>query len=141
MALWKIEPTWKKSIIERIHYHKDDKTIIEETGWRWGEFTCETEGDEPPEINEGDDLYDCGYEVEMQYCDDGCWTEYEYEGFTEEEQEAMEEWLEENSFFDLESEGWFSGDTEMIISCEPSIELIEKTGDKKPEENKGSWPL
>ena len=127
MAQWKIEPSWKKSIIERIHYHKDDKTIIEETGWRWGEFTCETEDDNPPEINEGDDLYACGYDVEMQYCDDGCWTEYEFEGFTEEEEEKMQEWLEENSIFDLEGEGWYSSDTEMLITCEPVIELVSET--------------
>jgi len=126
MALWKIEPSWKKSLAERIHYHKDDKTIIIETGWRWGEFTCETEGDEPPVIEEGTDLYDCGYDVELQYCDDGCWEEREFEGFTEEEEEAMNEWLDENSSFDLEEEGWDFGDTEMIITCDPLIELIKE---------------
>ena len=106
---------------------KDGKEIVEETGWRWGEFTCTTEDDNPPEINEGDDLFDCGYEMEMQYCDDGCWTEYEFEGFTEEEEEQMRVYLEDNSFFDLEGEGWISSDTEMIMSCEPSIELISET--------------
>jgi hypothetical protein len=126
MALWKIEPSWKKSLAERIHFHKDDKTIIIETGWRWGEFTCETEGDEPPVIEEGTDLYDCGYDVELQYCDDGCWEEREFEGFTEEEEEAMNEWLDENSSFDLEEEGWDFGDTEMIITCDPLIELIKE---------------
>ena len=125
MTTWKIEPTYKKSIIERIHYCRDGKEIIEETGWRWGEFTCETEDDNPPVINEGDDLYSCGYDVEMQYCDDGCWTEYEFEGFTEEEEEEMREWLEDNSFFELEEDGWISGDTEMIIGCEPEITQIE----------------
>jgi hypothetical protein len=126
MALWKIEPSWKKSLAERMHYHKDDKTIIIETGWRWGEFTCETEGDEPPVIEEGADLYDCGYDVEMQYCDDGCWEEREFDGLTEEEEEAMNEWLDENSWLDLEEEGWTMGDTEMIITCDPLIELIEE---------------
>ena len=29
MALWKIEPTWKKSVIERTYMYKDDKEIIE----------------------------------------------------------------------------------------------------------------
>ena len=125
MAIWNIQPTWKKSLRERIHYTKDDKTIIVETGWRWGEFTCETEGDEPPVIKEGVDLYSQGYDVEMQECFDGCWQEYEFEGFTEEEEEAMNEWLEENSFLDLESEGWSFGDTEMILACEPSIEKVE----------------
>ena len=142
MALWKIEPSYKKSLIERIHYHKDGKEIIEETGWRWGEFTCETEDDEPPVIEEGTDLFDCDYEVELQYCDDGCWTEYEFEGFTEEEEQEMNEWLEENSFFELEEDGWISGDTEMIISCEPTIEMLEPTGEKEEpiDDGKPKWP-
>jgi hypothetical protein len=125
MATWKIEPTWKKSLIERMHYHKDDKTITIETGWRWGEFTCETEDDEPPEINAGDDLYSCGYDVEMQECTDGCWEEHEFEGFTEDEEEEMREWLDENSWMDLEEEGWSQGDCEMIMSCDPSIEKVD----------------
>ena len=126
MTTWKIEPTYKKSIIERIHYCRDGKEIIEETGWRWGEFTCETEDDNPPVINEGDDLYSCGYDVEMQYCDDGCWTEYEFVGFTDDEEEEMQAWLEENSFFELEEDGWISGDTEMIMNCDAAIERIDE---------------
>ena len=125
MATWKIQPTWKKSLIERSFYDKDGKTIIVETGWRWGEFTCETEDDNPPEIEAGDDLYSCGYDVEMQECTDGCWEEYEFQGFTEDEEEEMREWLDENSYLDLEEEGWIPSDTEMIIDCEPSIERID----------------
>ena len=30
MALWKIEPTWKKSIREVMYFHKDDKRITVE---------------------------------------------------------------------------------------------------------------
>lgn len=126
MAIWKIEPTWKKSVIERNYFDKDGKTIIVETGWRWGEFTCETEGDDPPIIKENIDLYSQGYDVEMQECFDGCWEDYEFEGFTEEEEEKMREWLEENSFLDLEEEGWTNGDCEMILACEPEITKIEE---------------
>jgi hypothetical protein len=124
MALWKIEPTWKKSLAERSHYTKDDKEIIIETGWRWGEFTIETEDDTPPVLEEGVDLFNCDYEVEMQYCDDGCWEDREFYGMSEEEIAEMEEWLDENSWLDLEEEGWIPSDNEMIMSCEPSIELI-----------------
>ena len=126
MAVWKIEPTWKKSLAERSHYTKDDKEIIIETGWRWGEFIIETEDDEPPVLEEGVDLFDCDYEVEMQYCDDGCWEEREFFGFTDEEEEAMNEWLDENSWLDLEEEGWTPSENEMIMSCEPSIEKVEE---------------
>jgi hypothetical protein len=125
MAVWKIEPTWKKSLAERSHYTKDDKQIIIETGWRWGEFIIETEDDEPPVLEEGVDLFNCDYEVEMQYCDDGCWEEREFYGFTDEEEEAMNEWLDENSWLDLEEEGWTPSENEMIMSCEPSIEKVE----------------
>ena len=125
MALWKIEPTYKKSVIERTTMYKDNKQITEEIGWRWGEFTCETEDDNPPVIEQGVDLYSQGYDVEMQECFDGCWQDYEFEGFTEEEEEKMQEFLDENSFSDLESEGWMFGDTEMILACEPSIEKLE----------------
>ena len=126
MALWKIQPTWKKSLIERIHYHKDDKEIICETGWRRGEFSCETEDDNPPVIKEGTDLFDCDYDIEMQETSDGCWTEYEFDGFTEEEEDEMREWLEENSFFDLEEDGWIPGDCEMIMDCPAEIEKLEE---------------
>ena len=125
MATWSIKPIWKKSIIERIHYHKDGKEIIEETGWRWGEFTCETEDDNPPLIEEGTDLFNCDYEVEMQETFDGCWEEREFYGFTEEEEEAMIEWLDENSAWDLEEEGWIQSECEMIMDCDPSIEKLE----------------
>jgi hypothetical protein len=125
MALWKIEPTWKKSLIERMHFHKDDKTIVVETGWRWGEFTCETEDDNPPLIEAGTDLFNCDYLVEMQETTDGCWEEREFYGFTDEEEEAMTEWLDENSAWDLEDAGWSQGDCEMIIDCDPSIEKLE----------------
>jgi hypothetical protein len=37
----------------------------------------------------------------------------------------MVEWLDENSWLDLEEDGWTQGDTEMIIACEPEIEKLE----------------
>jgi hypothetical protein len=126
MAEWSIKPTWKKSIIERIHYTKGKKKIVVETGWRWGEFTCETDTDEKPLIEAGDDLYDTQYNVELVECDDGCWTEYEFTNFTEKQEEKMREWLEENSSFDLEETGWVSTDTEMIIDCDPEIIRIDE---------------
>lgn len=126
MATWKIEPTWKKSLIERVYYDKDGKTIVVATGWRWGSFTIETEDDTPPVLQEGVDLFNCDYEVELQETFDGCWEEHEFYGFTEEEQEEMEQWLEENSAWDLEENGWCQSDTEMIMDCEPSIEKVEE---------------
>jgi hypothetical protein len=128
MALWKVEPTWKKSCIERETWHKDGQSITMETGWRWGEFIIETEGDEPPVIEEGIDLFNCDYEVVDWSTDDGCWCDYEYEGMTEEEIAEKQEWFDDgNSLWDLESDGWSQDDTEMIITCEVSIERVEDT--------------
>ena len=84
MATWTITPSMKKSLIERSYYHKDDNTIIIETGWRGGKFTCETEDDTPPDITEGTDLYNCDYEVELVETFDGCWEEHDTDECDEE---------------------------------------------------------
>lgn len=126
MATWTITPTMKKSIIERNYFHKDGNTFIVETGWRWGEFTCETEDDEPPVLEEGVDLYACEYEVELVETTDGCWETYDMDGCDAETVDWLEQFLDENSYLDLEERGWIAGDTEMIIDCEMDI---EKDGD------------
>ena len=125
MALWSIKPIWKKSIIERQHFHKGDNTVVIETGWRWGEFTVETEGDEPPVLEAGVDLYDCDYQVEMVETTDGCWEEHDMDDCDAETTEWLEEFLEENSYYDLEEHGWVPGDTEMIMDCDMLIEKLE----------------
>jgi hypothetical protein len=128
MALWKIEPSWKKSIIERMYYRKDGNQFMVETGWRWGEFTCETEDDNPPDIESGTNLYDCGYQVEMVEMTDGCWEEHDYDDCDEETTEWLENFFEEgNSWLDLEEHGWSQIDCECIIDCDPEIELISET--------------
>ena len=126
MALWKIEPTWKKSLIERMYFVKDGNKVVIETGWRWGEFTCETEDDNPPEIEAGADLWDCGYDVEMIEMNDGCWEEHDMDECDEETREWLEEFLEENSWMDLEEHGWTNTESECIIDCDPSIERIDE---------------
>ena len=73
MATWSVKPTWKKSIIERNYLTKDGNKVMIETGWRWGEFTVETDDDNPPNIESGVDIYDCGYESELVETSDGCW--------------------------------------------------------------------
>jgi hypothetical protein len=126
MALWSIKPTWKKSLIERNFYHKDGNTVIIETGWRWGEFTCETEDDNPPNISSGDDLWDCEYSVEMVETTDGCWEEHDMDGCDAETTEWLEEFFEEgNSWLDLEEHGWIQGESQMIIDCDPEFEKLE----------------
>ena len=142
MAVWSVKPQWKKSIIERQHLSKDGNEIIIETGWRWGEFHVTTEDDNPPNIEAGVDIYNCGYDAELVETNDGCWEEHDFDDCDEETQEWLEEFFEEgNSWLDLEEHGWTFDDCEMIIDCDLNIEMIEPTDDTPPkEESKGTWP-
>ena len=132
MAQWRIEPSWKKSIVERQYYHKGDNTVTIETGWRWGTFECETEDENVPEISAGDNLWDCGYDVELIETWDGCWEEHDMDECDEETREWLEEFFEENSWLDLEEEeGWNQGDNEMIIDCDPVFTRLDGPNEGK----------
>jgi hypothetical protein len=126
MATWLITPTWKKSIIERQYWRKDDNLIIEEIGWRWGSFHVYTDDDTPPNLEAGVDIFDCGYESEMIETSDGCWQEQDYDECDDDVREWVEEFLEEgNSVYELEELGWTCDETEMIIDCDMTIEKVE----------------
>lgn len=125
MARWKITPTWKKSIIERQYWDKDDMSLTHEIGWRWGEFFIETEGDDPPELESGVNMFDCGYECDDWSTDDGCWEDTDLDDMTDLQREVVELFLEENSIFDLEEDGWIMSECEMIIDCDLEIEKVE----------------
>jgi len=129
MATWKVEPTWKKSIIERAFWTKDGKTIINEIGWRWGEFYLETEGDEPPKLDEDTDYFnDSQFTIGDWSTDDGCSDENEFEGdWEDDELEEMEERLFSGdiSVYELEDEGWICTDSELYITCDVTIEKVE----------------
>jgi hypothetical protein len=146
MAVWSVKPQWKKSIIERQHWSKDDDRLVVETGWRWGEFHVTTEDDNPPDLKPGVDIYNCEYDAELYETTDGCWEEHDMDECSGETQEFLEEFLEENSVFDLEEHGWTCDDTEMIIDCEMDIEMIEPTDGEEPKDGetvapKASWPF
>lgn len=126
MATWKVTPTWKKSCVEKQYYTKDGMTIVQETGWRWGEFYIETEDDETPVLEEGVDIFSCDYDLQDWSTDDGCWEDIEYINVPEDEQERIQEFLDEgNSIYDLEEQGWIASDGEMFITCEMEIEKVE----------------
>ena len=42
-------------------------------------------------------------------------------------EEAMIEWLDENSAWELEENGWYQSECEMIMDCEPEITLVSET--------------
>jgi hypothetical protein len=125
MATWKVEPTWKKSVIERNYLTKGDNRVMIETGWRWGEFLVFTEDDNPPKIEAGVDIYGCEYETELVETTDGCWEDVDYDDCDEETTEWLEEFFEEgNSWLDLEENGWLQDECEMIIDCELKMTLL-----------------
>lgn len=125
MAKWKVEPTWKKSVIERNYITKDGNTVMVETGWRWGEFLVYTDDDNPPNIESGVDIYNCEYETELLETWDGCWEEIDYDDCDEEAEEWLQEFFDEgNSWLDLEEHGWVQDECEMIIDCDLKITRI-----------------
>lgn len=128
MATWKVEPTFKKSVIERNYLTKDDNTVMVETGWRWGEFLVYTDDDNPPNLSAGVDIYDCEYETELQETWDGCWEDVDYDDCDDETREWLEEFFEENSWLDLEEHGWMQDECEMIIDCDLKITRINDDG-------------
>ena len=127
MAEWIIHPSWKKSLIERNYLRKGDNIFMSETGWRWGSFSVETEDENVPNISAGDDLWDCGYDVELIETWDGCWDSQDIDDCDEETQQWLEEFFEEgNSIYELEEqEGWVQGDSEMILDCDPVFERVD----------------
>lgn len=127
MTTWKITPQYKKSVIERNYLIKDENRIMVETGWRWGEFHVHTEDDNPPVLESGVDIYNCGYESELVETDDGCWEDIDDSECDEETQEWLAEFFDEgNSWLDLEEHGWSQDECEMIIDCEMNIEKVEE---------------
>jgi hypothetical protein len=126
MATWSVKPNWKKSIIERQYWEKDGNIIMHEIGWRWGEFYVHTDDDEPPKLESGLDIFDCGYEAELVETSDGCWEETDYDDCDETVAEEVQAFLEDNSIYDLEELGWISTDCEMIIDCDMTIERVDE---------------
>lgn len=127
MATWKVEPTFKKSVIERNYMRKGDNVVMVETGWRWGEFLVFTDDDEPPKLEAGVDIYNCAYETELVETNDGCWEDHDFDDCDEETQTWLEEFFEEgNSWLDLEEHGWSQDECEMIIDCELEITKVEE---------------
>lgn len=125
MATWRVTPTWKKSVIERQTWTKKGVPgyIQHEIGWRWGEFFIETEDDKQPELEAGVNIFD--YSPDDWSTDDGCWEESDVDIGDEVERERLEEFIQDNSIFDLEEDGWIMEECEMIIDCDMNIEKVE----------------
>jgi len=118
MATWKIRNYHKKNAVERQFWTRDGVQIIRDEGYRWGEWTCES--DERPDIDLGNaDGYETmatDYDWEMVEMDDGCWVEWHWpDDMSEEERERIESIWDEQWYEGLEEDGWVNDDTEHWI--------------------------
>ena len=129
MAVWILKTLHKKSAVEKQFWCKDDKVIIREEGYRWGEFYCER--DEQPEIDldnaDGYNLSESDYDWELTSLDDGCWADWTFpDDMTEEEQAEIETAWDEDYFDGMEELGWTNNDTEYIL--QGPLELSDEDG-------------
>jgi len=145
MATWTVKTYHKKNVQEVEHWRqsKGQGKITVTNGFRWGEWTVETSDDNPPEFEfdyvpggngarDSINMLDCEVNniesCELVSMDDGgCWYDIEFEGLTLEEEEELEEFIEENSIYDLEDEGdWYNDETEWWIWG--PIEIRDESG-------------
>jgi hypothetical protein len=135
MAIWTVSTYYKKSCQEVEHWVRRDGPgkITVTNGFRRGEWTIETSDDNPPEfefdfVPGGDGKKDsidmCNCEVNniesvelVEMFDGGCWYDIEFEGLTPEQEEELQEFIDENSIYDLEDrdDSWYNDETEWWV--------------------------
>ena len=135
MALWTVSTYYKKSCQEVEHWVRrdGDGKLTVTNGFRYGEWSVETTDDNPPEfefteVPGGDgktdsiNMLDCEVNniesVELvEMFDGGCWYDLDFDDLTEEEEEEIREFIDENSVFELEDreDGWYNDETEWWI--------------------------
>ena len=125
MAWWKVSTTEKKSCEEREIWTKDGKTITRINGFRWGTFSVETSDDEEPEgiTAENEDVIDMYKHIgdniasiELDSMHDRWYGDYEFDGFTDEEEQEILEAMEDDYYDYLESNGWYNDETQAWLS-------------------------
>lgn len=121
MALWKITPIWKKSVVETQIWVKDGEPgyISHDIGWRDGEFFIESE--EEPDIDDDTNLLELSDDWSTN---DGNWEETDFDLENETLKEEVEEFLTENSIYDLEEQGWTMEECRIVIQGGMNIERV-----------------
>jgi hypothetical protein len=147
MATWTVKTYHKKNVQEVEHWvrREGEGRLTVTNGFRWGEWTVETSDDNPPEFEftevpggngarDSINMLDCEVNnienVELVSMDDGgCWYDIEYQGLTLEEEEELEEFIDENSVYELEDrdDSWYNDETEWWIWG--PIEIKNEAGD------------
>ena len=147
MATWTVSTYYKKSCQEVEHWVRREGAgrLTVTNGFRRGEWTVETSDDKPPEfeftfVPGGDgkkdsiNMLDCSYnnieDVELvEMFDGGCWYDIEFEDLSEEEEEELQEFIDENSIYDLEDreDAWYNDETEWWVWG--PIEICNEAGE------------
>ena len=131
---WTVRTYYKKSCEQHEYYVQNDGDgrIKVTDGFRFCEYNVETNDGEFPKFDftevpggngacDSIDLNSCfGDNVEstelVEMFDGGCWGGWEIEGVSEEEEEELNEFLEENGAYALEDEGeWYLDETEVWV--------------------------
>ena len=149
MAQWTVKTYYKKSCQEIEYWFQNEGKgrLTVTNGFRWGEWTVETTDDNLPEFDfvelpGGDgkkdsiNMLDCSYgnieNVELVSMDDGgCWYDVEIDGLDEEAEEALQEFIDENSIYELEDrddDAWYQDETEWWIWG--PIEIQNESGER-----------
>jgi hypothetical protein len=118
MTIWKITNYHKKNAVEIQFWTKDGVTVKKLEGYRWGNWSCES--DEMPEIDlenpDGYELFATNYDWEMEDMIDGSWMEWEFpDDMSEEEREEIERTWDESWYEGMEELGWYNDETEHWI--------------------------
>ncbi len=118
MATWRISNYHKKNAVERQFWVKDGVVVTKDEGFRWGNWTCES--DTKPDIDlenpEGYEVLVSDYDWEMEDMIDGCWVDWEWpDDMPEEERERIQALWDEDWYDGMESDGWMNDDTEHWI--------------------------
>jgi hypothetical protein len=132
--VWRVSPTYKKSIIQIETWQKDDLVATYEVGWRWGHFDFATKPtiESPSDDDERIEISEFGDVIDSEQ-DDGCWAEWTWpDDLDEDEVERLEGLMEEEGSFALEGEEWENVETEYFISGPFTIEFIADCYTIKP---------
>jgi hypothetical protein len=134
MAWYSVKTYYKKSCEQHEYYVQSEGSgrIKVTDGFRFCEYNVETNDDQFPQFeftevpggNGATDSIDlnsiCGSNIEstelVEMFDGGCWGDIEFEGLTDEEQEKLQEFIDENGSYALEDDGdWYLEDTEVWV--------------------------
>ena len=128
MTWWNVKTVDKKSVEEHELWQKDDMVIRRITGFRWGAWTVETEGDTPPVLDQNDgpggdavNMHNIDYEGELESLDDGWYVDIVWPDAMEESERDLLQDMQDEDAYSWEEEGWSQYETEVWFSGELEI--------------------